>query len=202
LDLSFLNIMMHSSPALSRKKKDRCELWLASCLQGLLQSCGLWPLWLLGVLWLIDLHLRLGRRSKASFVVGGLSRVSCPSLLRQRSLAAEGNHNAEGGLRLVDVGLLYCELAVVVDPFLGGDILAADPWSMACWSAKALSACTAIPPLGSGALRTGRTSRRVGIVPEEWMVDLWCNACIVVRRKGHLSRNGLQFGCRPTTTAI
>jgi hypothetical protein len=39
---------------------DMCGLWLTGCLRGLLQPCDLWPLYLLGSLWLNGLHLHCG----------------------------------------------------------------------------------------------------------------------------------------------
>lgn len=67
------------------------------------------------------------RPNKASSFVEGPSCGPCPSLLYHRSLAAEGNHKVEGGLCMVVVGWLYCELEIVADPILGGGNFAVDP---------------------------------------------------------------------------
>jgi hypothetical protein len=40
---------------------------------------------------------------------------------------------------------------------------------MTCWTEGTLLACVVILPSSSIALRTGRTSRRVGTSPREWI---------------------------------
>jgi hypothetical protein len=74
---------------------------------------------LLGNLWSNALRLRHGKCSRAFFAAEGLSHSLSPLLHYHRGLGVRGSLDVDGGLRLVAVDWLRCELEVVVGLALG-----------------------------------------------------------------------------------